>query len=91
MSLAKRRDPVTLVRSPTFTNSESGVMVSGSRPDSCVYRGSLGTLRGVRPAAAAAMARMWAGVVPQQPPTKFSDSVSISCDRMPAVSGGSSS
>ncbi len=66
-------------------------MVSGSRPERRVYRGNVGTLRGVRPAAAAAMARMWAGVVPQQPPTKLSDSVSISWDRMPAVSGGSSS
>ncbi len=91
MSLAKRREPVTLVRSPTFTNSESGVMVSGSRPDRRVYRGRVGTLLGARPAAAAAMARMCAGVVPQQPPTKLSDRVSMSWDRMPAVSGGSSS
>ena len=32
ISRAKAREPVTLVRSPTFTNSESGRMSSGSRP-----------------------------------------------------------
>ncbi len=78
MSFAKRREPVTLVRSPTLTNSDSGVMVSGSRPDRRVHGAGVGTSRGARPAAAAAMARMWSGVVPQQPPTKLSERLSMS-------------
>src|SRR3954452_21704374 len=32
MSFAKAREPVTFVRSPTFTNSESSPMLSGSSP-----------------------------------------------------------
>ncbi len=32
ISLAKAREPVTLVRSPTLTNSESSSIVSASRP-----------------------------------------------------------
>jgi hypothetical protein len=34
ISLRKRADPVTLVRSPIFTNGISGVSVKGSRPES---------------------------------------------------------
>src|SRR6266545_7759108 len=33
MSFANAREPVTLVRSPTLTNSESSPMLSGSRPE----------------------------------------------------------
>ena len=33
MSFANAREPVTFVRSPTLTNSESSPMLSGSRPD----------------------------------------------------------
>ena len=36
------REPVTLVRSPTLTNSESGPMSSGSRPDRRVLRLDVG-------------------------------------------------
>src|SRR5947209_1895236 len=38
ISLANARDPVTLVRSPILTNSESSSIVSGSRPASLVGR-----------------------------------------------------
>ena len=34
MSLRKRAEPVTLVRSPTFTKSESRLTVVASKPDS---------------------------------------------------------
>src|SRR5690606_16083993 len=42
--------PVTLVRSPTFTNSVSASILSGSRPDSRVLTGISGTVRGATPA-----------------------------------------
>ncbi|MNR03336.1 hypothetical protein D3C85_1192250 [compost metagenome] len=64
-------EPVTLVRSPTFTNMDSAVMISGSRPERRQATGSSGRARGLMPATASAMARMWVGVVPQQPPTRF--------------------
>ncbi len=35
ISLRKRAEPVTLVRSPTFTNGMASVSVNGSRPESC--------------------------------------------------------
>ena len=60
-----------LVRSPMFTKSESSVMFSGSRPErriaGCGFAGS----RGVAPSMTSAMREMWAGVVPQQPPTRL--------------------
>ena len=68
MRRAKRRDPVTLVRSPTFTKSDSGPTVSGSSPERRVRTGGRGGLRGATPSTAAAMAAMCSGVVPQQPP-----------------------
>ncbi len=68
ISLRKRAEPVTLVRSPTLTKGISGVSVNGSRPDSRRSRGGSGIGRGALPATASAMALIWAGVVPQQPP-----------------------
>ena len=61
MSRAKRREPVTLVRSPTLTKSVSGPMSSGSRPARRVRRSTPGTWRGGRPRTAAAMAAMCSG------------------------------
>src|SRR6056297_1051381 len=46
ISLRKRAEPVTLVRSPTFTNSESSSMLSGSRPLRRQARGRSGGQRG---------------------------------------------
>ena len=60
-----------LVRSPTFTNRLSSVSVNGSRPDSRMAGASSWVSRRCLPSTAAAMAAMWAGVVPQQPPTRF--------------------
>ena len=62
-------EPVTLVRSPTFTNRLSSPMVNGSRPDRRQATGSSGSLRGGSPATAWLMAAICSGVVPQQPPT----------------------
>ena len=71
MSLAKRAEPVTLVRSPMLTKSVSGLTTSGSSPASAVWRSRSGGRRGGTPSTACAMARIWSGVVPQQPPTRF--------------------
>ena len=65
---ANALEPVTLVRSPTLTKSESSSMLKGSRPERRVATGMTGGTRGVSGRTASAMARMWAGVVPQQPP-----------------------
>ncbi len=61
------RLPSTLVRSPTSTGRLSTSTSSRSMPETSVLAWIAGR-RGLRPAAAAASARMWAGVVPQQPP-----------------------
>ena len=66
---AKRGEPVTLVRSPTFTKRESGATFRGSRPASRVTGARSGGTRGATPATASTSARMWPGVVPQHPPT----------------------
>ncbi|CAM5734980.1 hypothetical protein MAUB1S_04372 [Mycolicibacterium aubagnense] len=60
-----------LVRSPMFTNSESSVMLSGSRPDSRVATGISGSSRGVLPSTTLAIWAMWGGAVPQHPPTRL--------------------
>ena len=43
---AKALEPVTLVRSPTFTNSESSPMLSGSSPDRRSFFSTSGSARG---------------------------------------------
>src|SRR5690606_40153276 len=48
-------------------------------------------LRGGRPATASAIARMWSGVVPQQPPTRFSSPDWANSRSTPAISSGVSS
>jgi len=70
--LANRGEPVTLVRSPMLTKFASGRMVSASSPLRRVAGAIGGGTRGGRPRTASASARMCAGVVPQQPPTRFS-------------------
>ena len=61
-------EPVTLVRSPTLTNSVSLLMLSGSSPERRQATGSSGSLRGATPATISAIALICCGVVPQQPP-----------------------
>ena len=63
---------MTLVRSPIITNPVSPVIVNGSSPDSRVTRlGRAAADRRGQARTAAAIAAMWAGSVPQQPPTMF--------------------
>ena len=62
---------MTLQRSPTFTNSESEEILKGSLPARRqAGKGSTGT-RGAYLETASAMALIWSGLVPQQPPTIF--------------------
>ena len=66
---AKAREPATFVLSPMFANRLPGAMSSGSRPARRRAGGGPGMTRGGRPRTASAKAAMWAGPVPQQPPT----------------------
>ena len=86
-----RADPVTFVRSPTLTNNESGPMLTASSPESRSLGSSSGTLRGGRSATASAIALMCSGVVPQQPPTMFSQPFAAQSPISPAMNSGVSS
>ena len=88
MSAANREEPVTLVRSPMFTNSVSGRMLSGSRPASRQMGATAGLARGASPATASATARMCAGVVPQQPPTMFTSPERANSPTSSAIAAG---
>ena len=84
-------DPETLVRSPIMVKVLSGRITSGSRPLRIVsWRGG-GGRRGGLPRMASAMARMWAGVVPQQPPTMFTQPLSANSPSTAAICAGVSS
>ena len=91
MSLRNLAEPVTLVRSPTFTKRMSSVRLNASSPESS-RRGTCSFfLRTGSQRTRSAIALMCAGVVPQQPPTKFRWPA---CARSPstlAVSSGASS
>src|SRR3981081_2366184 len=69
MSFLNFADPVTLVRSPTFTKFVDSSIVKGSRPLSRSAGFGAATTRGAMPRTAAASARVVSGVGPQQPPT----------------------
>ncbi|GIT12750.1 MAG: hypothetical protein CM1200mP34_1560 [Verrucomicrobiales bacterium] len=72
ISLAKRGEPVTLVRSPTLTKLDSGRTVNASMPLSRNHGSGLAKRLGSQSATALAISRICPGVVPQQPPTMFS-------------------
>src|SRR5918996_6094485 len=91
MSLRNLADPVMLVRSPTLTNSDSSVMLNGSRPESRQAGARVGTSRGGLPLVAAAIAVVWLGVVPQQPPTRLTSPLAANSSSTSAVSSGDSS
>ena len=91
ISRRKRAEPVTFVRSPTMTKFVSSANEKGSRPLNRVIDRCSGTSRGGSPSTAAAMARVWSGVVPQQPPTTLTRPLSAnSRSRVLVVSGPSS-
>ena len=87
----KRREPVTLVRSPIIRKFESGRSTRASRPARRVSGSCAGITRGDSAAAASAMARMWSGVVPQQPPRMLTYPEEANSRSAPAVSSGPSS
>ncbi len=80
-----------LVRSPTLTKRLSSSSVNGSSPASRMAAGIFGTVRRCFPSTAPAMAAMWAGVVPQQPPTRFTNPASANSLMTAAVSAAASS
>ena len=84
-------EPVTLVRSPTLTNSEEPSMLNASSPDRRILRSASGTVRGRMPSSCAAIARIWSGVVPQQPPAMFTKPLSANSRTSDEVMSGVSS
>ena len=88
---AKALLPVTLVRSPTFTNSELSSIVKGSKPDNRVATSMTGTTRGATSFNASAIALMCGGVVPQQPPAILIKPLVANSLTKPEVSAGFSS
>src|SRR4051794_32399011 len=91
MRLRNRAEPVMFVRSPTLTKSESVVMLTGSSPDSRVAGSTIGGVRGVHSATAAATADTCSGVVPQHPPTRFTRPLVANSPTMDEVSSADSS
>ena len=80
-----------LVRSPTFTNRLSSVMLTGSRPDSRIAGSGSTGVRGVSLPTASAIASMCAGVVPQQPPTMLTSPLPANSPSVVAIWSGVSS
>ena len=66
-------------------------MVRGSKPLKRQADSTLGTMRGAIPATARTMARMCSGVVPQQPPTMFTNPLAANSLKISAVSPAVSS
>ena len=88
MSRAKRRDPVTFVRSPTFTKSDASSIVKGSRPERRQAGAISGTFRGAWPRTFSAIARTCSGVVPQHPPTMFRKPDAANSSMISAIASG---
>ena len=84
-------EPVTLVRSPTFTKLMLGEMTNGSKPESLVKAGSVGTTLACSVLTLAAMALICSGVVPQQPPTMFNRPERANSCNCSAINSGDSS
>ncbi len=76
MSLANFGEPVTLVRSPMLMKFVSGVWLNASMPESRSCGAISGTTRGAKARTASAIFAICGGVVPQQPPTMFSQPAS---------------
>ena len=91
MSRAKAREPVTLVRSPMMVKLLSGRISSISSPEYRDRRGGGAGVRGGCFHTASAIALMCAGVVPQQPPTTFSQPSRANSPSTAAIDSGVSS
>src|SRR5207237_1187414 len=64
---------------------------NASRPESRIVAASFGRSRGGTPSTAAAMALIWSGVVPQQPPTILTRPARANSPSIPAIASGLSS
>ena len=71
ISRRNRAEPVTFVRSPIITKPVSGPISNGSSPENRGASCLPGTCLGDSPSVMASMALTCSGVVPQQPPTRF--------------------
>ena len=91
ISRRKRAEPVTFVRSPTMTNVVSCAKENGSSPLKRVTARCSGIRRVGMPRIAEAIARVWSGVVPQQPPTTLTSPLSANSRRRELVVSGPSS
>ena len=67
----KAAEPVTLVRSPTLTKSDSGPIVIGSSPAKRHFFSMIAGILGGQFWTASTIALICAGEVPQQPPIMF--------------------
>ena len=88
---AKRADPVTLVRSPTIRKAPLRTVRVSSPLNRLPPAPPAGRGRGGSPSTARAMAAMWSGVVPQQPPRALTNPLAANSRSSPAVSSGVSS
>ncbi|SFV85177.1 hypothetical protein MNB_SUP05-9-495 [hydrothermal vent metagenome] len=78
-------EPVTLARSPTLINNDSSPILKASKPDRRHSGLISGICLGGSPSIASAMALIWSGVEPQQPPkilTKPDSAHSPTCSLM---------
>ncbi len=91
INLAKTRDPVTLVRSPTFTNKSSSPIIIGSSPDRRIFFAIVGNVLGGISLRDEVIAAICSGVVPQQPPATFTKPLSANSFKRVEVSSGFSS
>ena len=91
MSRLNIAEPVTLLRSPTFTNKESAPMLHDSKPERRHSTGSSGIWRGAIFSTVSAIALMKSGEVPQQPPMIFRKPLSAHSLMKPAIFSGVSS
>ena len=84
-------EPATLVRSPTFTKAAAPPSrLRASRPARRRAAGADGTARAAKRPVRRRMAAMCSGVVPQQPPTRFTSPSRAKVSRIAAVSSGPS-
>ena len=68
IKFANTFEPVTFVRSPTFTNKESSLIKNDSSPESLVTVSTFGISRGLIFCISSTIALICSGVVPQHPP-----------------------
>ena len=79
------------VRSPIFIKLLSGLIVKGSNPLNFVNLSIVGIFRGLIFCTQFAISFIWSGVVPQHPPTIFSNPLCANSEIIFAIDSGDSS